>query len=40
MKIFIIIFGLLFSHSVLAEDTTIDMLNKSENRNDIKNKIT
>ena len=32
MKFFIIIFGLLFSHSVLAEDTTIDMLNKGEDR--------
>ena len=32
MKFFIIIFGLLFSHSLLAEDTTIDMLNKGEDR--------
>ena len=32
MKFLIIIFGLLFSHSVFAEDTTIDMLNKGEDR--------
>jgi len=32
MKLFIILFGLLFSHTALAEDTTIEMLNKGENR--------
>ena len=32
MKLFIIVFGLLFSHTALAEDTTIEMLNKGENR--------
>ena len=32
MKLFIILFGLLFSHTTLAEDTTIEMLNKGENR--------
>ena len=32
MKLFVILLGLLFSHSALAEDTTIDMLNKLEGR--------
>ena len=32
MKLFVILLGLLFSHSALAEDTTIEMLNKSEGR--------
>lgn len=33
MKIFIIIFGLLFSSVLLAENFTIEMLNKLEDRN-------
>ena len=33
MKLFIILFGLLFTHTVFAEDTTIEMLNKLEKRN-------
>lgn len=32
MKMFVILLGLLFSHTALAEDTTIEMLNKGENR--------
>jgi len=32
MKLFIILLSLLFSYSALAEDTTIDMLNKGEGR--------
>jgi pseudoazurin len=32
MKLVVILFGLLFSHSALAEDTTIEMLNKGEDR--------
>ena len=32
MKLFVILLGLLFSHTALAEDTTIEMLNKGENR--------
>ena len=32
MKLFIVLLGLLFSHSALAEDTTIEMLNKGEDR--------
>jgi len=32
MKFFVILLGLLFSHTALAEDTTIEMLNKGENR--------
>ena len=32
MKLFIILLSLLFSYSALAEDTTIDMLNKGEDR--------
>jgi len=32
MKLFVFLLGLLFSHSALAEDTTIEMLNKSEGR--------
>ena len=33
MKLFIILFGLLFAHTAFAEDTTIEMLNKLEKRN-------
>ena len=33
MKLFIILFGLLFTHTAFAEDTTIEMLNKLEKRN-------
>ena len=32
MKLFVILLSLLFSYSALAEDTTIDMLNKGEDR--------
>ena len=32
MKMFVILLGLLFSHTALAENTTIEMLNKGENR--------
>mgnify|MGYP001493048755 CR=1 FL=1 len=32
MKLFVFLLGLLFSHSALAEDTTIEMLNKGEGR--------
>ena len=32
MKLFVILFGLLFSHSTFAENTTIEMLNKGEDR--------
>jgi len=32
MKLLIILLGLLFSHSALAEDATIEMLNKGEDR--------
>ena len=32
MKLFVILLGLFFSHTALAEDTTIEMLNKGENR--------
>mgnify|MGYP001345044337 CR=1 FL=1 len=32
MKLFIILFGLLLAHTSFAEDTTIEMLNKGENR--------
>ena len=32
MKLFVILLSLLFSYSALAEDTTIDMLNKGEGR--------
>ena len=32
MRLFVILLGLLFSHTTLAEDTTIEMLNKGENR--------
>ena len=33
MKLLIIICGLIFSHTALAEDVTIEMLNKLEKRN-------
>jgi len=33
MKLFITLLALLFAHSAMAEDTTIDMLNKLEKRN-------
>ena len=33
MKFFITLLTLLFAHSVMAENTTIDMLNKLEKRN-------
>jgi len=33
MKLFITLVALLFAHSAMAEDTTIDMLNKLEKRN-------
>ncbi len=32
MKYFVVLLSLLFSHSALAEDVTIDMLNKGEDR--------
>ena len=32
MKLFVFLLGLLFFHSALAEDTTIEMLNKGESR--------